>query len=89
MSNYTKIREVIAGVVASRDWNSLPFLTVGDATIAALKSAGFEVKRTSPGVPTGHTKPGRITYCDSECTAHTCSEAHERRDVVAKIDCGD
>lgn len=34
-------------------------------------------------------KPGNITYCDEDCTEQKCSEAHDRREVVCRIDCDD
>ena len=44
--------------------------------------------RSTPAI-TRKAKPGNLTYCDEECTDEKCSESHNRREVVCRIDSDD
>lgn len=34
-------------------------------------------------------KPGKLTWCDAECTRQLCSKSHDRREAIAEIDGGE
>lgn len=54
-----------------------------------LETAGFTIYGPARPRITQAAKPGKLTYCDEDCTPEKCSETHDRRDVVCAIDIGD